>query len=67
MRVVYVYSDNTRFLISIVASCIDHQINLAISHYEALIEGFPMHVYFAVLKDETLVEMLSLVSSYRLI
>ena len=31
MSVEYVYADNTRFLISIVASSIDHQIKLVIS------------------------------------
>ena len=38
MCVEYVDVDNTKFIISIVASRIDHQIQLAISRYEALIE-----------------------------
>ena len=40
MCVEYVDADNTRFVISIVASRIDHEIYLAIYRYEALIEGF---------------------------
>ena len=45
MRVEYVYADNTRFLLSIVASSTDHQIKLAISPYEALTKGFPTLVF----------------------
>ena len=40
MCIKYVDADKTRFVISIVASCIDHQMYLPICRYEALIEGF---------------------------
>ena len=45
MCVEYVDANNRRFVISFVASRIDHQIYLAISRYEALIEGFLTHVF----------------------
>ena len=45
MRVEYVYANNTRFQLSIVASSTDHQIKLVISSYEALCEGFPTLVF----------------------
>ena len=41
----YVDSNNRRFVISFAAICIDHQIYVAISCYEALIEGFLSHVF----------------------
>ena len=41
----YVDADNTRFLIFIAASRTNHQIQLAISRCEALLEGFPTHVF----------------------
>ena len=44
MCVEYVDANNRRFVISFTASRIDHQIYLAISHYEALIEGFLRHL-----------------------
>ena len=45
MCVEYVDANNRRFVISFAASRIDHQIYLAISRYEALIEGFLTHVF----------------------
>ena len=38
-------ANNRIFVISFVASRIDHQIYLAISRYEALIKGFLTHVF----------------------
>ena len=45
MCVEYVDANNRRFVISFAAFCIEHQIYLAISRYEALIEGFLTHVF----------------------
>ena len=43
MCVEHVDANNRRFVISFTAFRIDHQIYLAISRYEALIEGFLTH------------------------